>query len=431
MSENIAIRTQAPPLKHITDFSFRHVEKTKLDNGIPVYTLNAGVQDVIRVELIFRNPAFDSAQPLMHSAANRLLNEGSSKHTAQQLAEMVDYYGAYYENEQSNDHSSVMLHTLNKHLGSTLPILHEILTDPAYPENEIQVYQQNNKQRLTVENEKVASVARRKFVEIVFGAQHSYGYYVRPEDYDKLNHAELKKFHHAQYVSNHCSIIISGKVDANVLKSLSSIFGSADWTRSNGAIETISDFKPAENKINYIERDDAIQSAIRIGRPMFNKTHPDYAGMQVLNTLLGGYFGSRLMKNIREDKGYTYGIGSAVASMIKGGYFFISSEVGSDVCSAALDEIYKEIELLKTEPVPEEELQMVKNYMLGSFLKNIDGAFNLADRWKGIMFYDLDYRYYDNFIQTVKSISSAEIMQLAAKYFKREDLFELVVGKKQ
>ncbi len=431
MSEPIISRLQPPPLQHITDFSFKHVEKSTLDNGIPVYVLNAGIQDVLRVELIFRNPAFNPLQPLLHSAANRLLSEGTSKHNAQQLAEMVDYFGAYYETDQSSDHSSVLLHTLSKHLGSTLPFIHEIITDAVFPEKELGVYQQNNKQRLTVENEKVASIARRKFSEIVFGPHHAYGYFVYPEDYDKLTQTELKKFHHAQYVSNHCSIIVSGKVNSDVVRMLNNIFGRADWTRTNGVMEKVSDFQSSQKKINYIERDDAIQSAIRVGRPMFNKTHPDYAGMQVLNTLLGGYFGSRLMKNIREDKGYTYGIGSAVVSMIKGGYFFISSEVGSDVCSAALEEIYKEIELLKTEPVPEEELQMVKNYMLGSFLKNIDGAFNLADRWKGIMFYDLDYGYYDNFIQTVKSVSSAEIMQLAGKYFQREDLYELVVGKKQ
>ena len=182
--------------------------------------------------------------------------------------------------------------------------------------------------------------------------------------------------------------------------------------------------------MHYIERDNAIQSAIRIGRPMFNKTHPDYAGMQVLNTILGGYFGSRLMKNIREDKGFTYGIGSAAVSLLNEGYFFIASEVGAEVCEEALVEVYKEMEILCREPVPDEELQMVKNYMLGSFLKSIDGAFNLADRWKGIMFYNLGYDYYNRFINTVSAISSAEVMMLAQKYLSREDMCELVVGKK-
>ena len=163
---------------------------------------------------------------------------------------------------------------------------------------------------------------------------------------------------------------------------------------------------------------------------MFSKTHPDYVGMQVLNTILGGYFGSRLMKNIREEKGYTYGIGSAVVSLMHGGYFFITSEVGAEVCSPALTEIYNELEILRREPVAEDELQMVKNYMLGSFLKSIDGAFNLADRWKGIMFYNLGYDYYERYIKTVSMITPEELMALAQKYFGKENMSELVVGKK-
>src|SRR5215218_5328211 len=191
MSDEILSRTLPPALKSITDFSFRHVEKAMLDNGIPVYFLNAGVQEVVKVELIFRNPAFDVNQPLMYSAANRLMSEGTSAHTAQQLAEMVDYYGSYYETEQSADHCSVVLHTLNRHLASTLPVIHEIVTDAAYPEKELFIYQQNNKQRLTVENEKVGSIARRKFSEIIFGPDHPYGYFTRPEDYDKLTRTSL------------------------------------------------------------------------------------------------------------------------------------------------------------------------------------------------------------------------------------------------
>ena len=430
MSQEIISRSIQPPLHHITDFSFQQIEKTSLDNGIPVYFLNAGVQDVIRVELIFRNPAFDPSNPLLHNAANRLISEGTSGHTAQELAEMVDYYGAYYETEQSTDNCSLVLHTLNKHLENTLPVIYEMLTDAVFPERELGVYIQNNKQRLVVENEKVGSVSRRKFSELIFGPRSGYGYFTLPEDYEKLTREELQRYHRSQYVSNHCTIIVSGKVTGEAIQVVNKVLGKQTWMNGNGISKEANAFEPAAQKINYVEKEGAIQSAIRIGKPLFNKTHSDYAGMQVLNTVLGGYFGSRLMKNIREDKGYTYGIGSAVASMMQGGYFFITSEVGADVCANAIREIYHEIEVLKTEPVPDDELQMVKNYMLGSFLKSIDGAFNLADRWKGIMFYNLGYDYYERFINTVKSISPAEIMTLAQHYFEKDSLYELVVGRK-
>lgn len=163
---------------------------------------------------------------------------------------------------------------------------------------------------------------------------------------------------------------------------------------------------------------------------MFTRSHPDYPGMAVLNTLFGGYFGSRLMSNIREDKGYTYGIGSAVVSMKDEGYFFISTEVGSDVMAPALKEIYSEMQVLCTETVDKEELDTVKNYMLGSFIKNLETAFHIADRFKSIHLSGLDYDYFDRYLNKVRTIQPAEIKELAKKYLDPDSMIELVVGPK-
>ena len=202
--------------------------------------------------------------------------------------------------------------------------------------------------------------------------------------------------------------------------------------------EILSDFSEKELLIDtspnisdnlYIKKEGALQSAIRIGRLIPNKLHPDYLGLQVLNTILGGYFGSRLMNNIREDKGYTYGINSGVVSLKNGGYFFISTEVGADVTKDALNEIYKEIDLLRTEEVSIEELDLVKNYMLGQFLKSCDGAFNLANLFESVKLYDLDYNFYNNYIKTIKEITPKTIKALGVKYFNKKDLKEVVVGR--
>jgi zinc protease len=150
----------------------------------------------------------------------------------------------------------------------------------------------------------------------------------------------------------------------------------------------------------------------------------------VMNCLLGGYFGSRLMANIREDKGYTYGIGSAIVSMKDAGYFFIATEVGADVCANALNEIEKEIGLLKSELVSAEELDLVRSYMLGSMLGSLENAFSHADKFKNIYFSGLSYDYYDNYIKTVKSISAEEMKALANKYLNTADFTTVIVGKK-
>ena len=185
--------------------------------------------------------------------------------------------------------------------------------------------------------------------------------------------------------------------------------------------------------MNYrqsIEKEGALQSAIRIGKLMFNKTHPDFQSLQVLNTVYGGYFGSRLMSNIREDKGYTYGIGSGLVSLQHGGYFFITTEVGVDVTAKAIKEIYFEMDRLRKEKITTDELQLVKNYLLGTFLRSVDGPFAMADRFKGILNYNLGYDYFDRYIATIRAVSASDLMGLANTYFDKDSMIELVVGKR-
>jgi len=146
--------------------------------------------------------------------------------------------------------------------------------------------------------------------------------------------------------------------------------------------------------------------------------------------VFGGYFGSRLMANIREDKGYTYGIGSAMVSFRHAGYFTISTEVGAEVTKDAIKEIYFELNKLQTEKISENELSLIRNYMLGTFLRSIDGPFALADRFKGIYFNGLNYDYYERYVETIKSITPKQLQDLANKYLKKDEMIELVVGKK-
>jgi predicted Zn-dependent peptidase len=423
-------RANAPQINQILGVSVKQAEKFSLDNGIPVYTIHAGLQDLVKVEFIFFNNQFDIKNPILNSATNRMLAEGTSKYSSQELADKIDYYGAFFETDENSDYTSVVLFTLNKYLEATLPFIGEIIHDASFPQIELGVYIQNNKQRLTVENEKISSITRRKFNEIIFGEKHPYGYYVKNEDYDGLERNKLIDYHKQKYSPANCTIIISGLIKPDAVKLLNKNFGSQQAGTNNSSNGQFQTFSSAVEKKHLVERADAIQSGIRIGKPFFNRKHADYPGMAVLNTILGGYFGSRLMSNIREEKGYTYGIGSALVSMKQEGYFFISTEVGTDVTNPTLEEIYKEIELLKTETVDNEELETARNYMLGSFLKGVDGPFQLAERFKSIYFYGLDYSYYDRYIQKVSHIKEDELQDLACRYFDEAGFYELVVGRK-
>lgn len=422
-------RINSPARIGIQKMNVPQAKKYTLDNGIEVYAINAGFQELVKVELMFNNIDFDPNKPLLNSATNRMMAEGTKKYSAQQIADMIDYYGSFYETDENSDFCSVILYSLNKYLKDTLPYVSTVLEEPIFPEKELGIFKQNNKQRLMVDNEKVGSIARRKFGEIIFGKNHPYGFYIQPENYDSLTSDDLKAFHYKKYSPSNCIIIVSGLVTDETIKILNDVLGKR---KSSGEkIKTIYPaFETSSQKKHYIEKEGAIQSAIRIGMPFFNRRHPDYAGAAVMNTVFGGYFGSRLMSNIREDKGYTYGIGSVIVSMKQEGYYFISTEVGADVTNDALKEIYNEVDIMRNELVDEEELEMVKNYMLGTFLKGIDGAFHLAERFKSIYLSELDYSYYERYVEKLRTIGPDEIRELARKYLDPAHFLELVVGRK-
>lgn len=420
-------RQQAPDFKQVSTINFIHPTENKLDNGVPVYTIYSGEQDLVRIEFIFNNVNYDVEKPLQAIAVSAMLNNGTNKLSSKEIAEQIDFYGAFFQTEYIQDQSSVTLYTLNKHLASVLPIVKDVISDSQFPQKELDIYIQNQKQKLQVSLKKNDILSRKEFAKALFG-NTAYGVDIKAAHYDAINRDDLVEYFKAAYAPNNCTIMVSGKFDEKSFDLLNDQFGK-NWEKSN-AVKNQFIFLPTAQKFIYKEKPEALQSAIRIGKIAINRKHEDFAGLQILNCVLGGYFGSRLMNNIREDKGYTYGIGSGISALQDAGYFFIATEVGADVCASALSEIYKEIELLKNELVGEEELGLVRNYMLGSMLGSLENVFSHADKFKNIHFSGLDYNYYESYIQKVKTITSEEIKALAQKYLSIDDFTEVVIGKK-
>ena len=427
-------RKIAPAFKTIEKIEMIKASEMRLRNNIPVYSINAGTQELIKIEFIFSAGMYQQKIPLQAATVNAMLEEGTSKLNASQIADKVDYYGAFLETSLTQDTASIVLYTLNKHLKSTLPIIEQIIKDSVFPQDELNTHIGNKMQTFFVNNQKVANVARKRFSELLFGEKHPYGINVKEKDFSFINRTHLIDFYSSFYCSNNCKIVLAGKVEEDMLVLLDNYFGGDDWNNASPSDSFTSNrtvIEPNEIKgSELILKKDAVQSAIRIGKVLFNKKHPDFQSLQILNTLFGGYFGSRLMSNIREDKGYTYGIGSGIVSLQNSGYFFISTEVGVDVCKDALNEIYFEMNRLREELVSENELQLVKNYLLGTFLRSVDGPFAMAEKFKGIMEYNLDYDYFDNYIATIRSISASKLRNLANTYLDKNSMIELVVGKK-
>ncbi len=416
-----------PALQPIGRINFPKPEIYQLSNGIKVYEFNTGTQDVISVEMMFAAGSWFQKKPFTAMATNLMLREGTRDFSAQKLSESLDYFGAHFENATERDNAYVTLYSLNKHLNNTLPLLSEIVKNPVFPESEYSVLAGKQLQILEVNRQKVNFLARTHFNSILFGYEHPYGKFLEPNDIGKVKTPDLVEFHKSQYHSDDCTIIVAGRIKSGLMNELEAYFGGDDWS---GKSSNHKDILPSgsDEKTHFYLKEGAMQSAIRMGGMMFSRNHPDFAGMKVLNAILGGYFGSRLMNNLREDKGYTYGIGSSVVPLRKGGYFVISGEVGAGVTKEALSEIRFELNRLCNEPVGESELSLVRSYLTGEMLRAVDGPFAQADLYRELIEDGLEISHFEKLIDTVQHIKAHQLQDLAIRYLNPENLFTLVVG---
>ena len=420
-------RNSQPAIQSLGRINFPRPEISKLSNGIKVYQFNAGTQDVISIEMMFDAGSWFQKKPFTAMATNLMLREGTRNFSARELSETLDYFGAHFESTTERDNAYITLYSLNKHLNSTLPLLSEIVKNPVFPEGEYTVLAGKQIQMLEVNRQKVNFLARTHFNSILFGSDHPYGTYLEPDDIAKVNTADLVEFHKAQYHSGNCTIIVAGLIKPGLINELEAHFGGKDWSGNNSAQIQYS-LSGSDQKNHFHFKEGAMQSAIRMGGMMFSRSHPDFAGMKVLNAILGGYFGSRLMNNLREDKGYTYGIGSSVVPLRKGGYFVISGEVGAGVTKEALSEIKFELNRLCNEQVGESELSLVRSYLTGEMLRAVDGPFAQADLYRELIEDELEISHFEELIDTIRHINAQQLQDLAIRYLNPEDLFTLVVG---
>jgi len=420
-------RKKAPAFHQVENIQFLDVINRNLDNGIELNYINGGSQEILKIDFTFNAGNWFQKSPLISSSTNQLMKEGTKNYSAFEISEGIDKYGAFFEVENSYDTATLSLYTLSKHLSNVLPYVKDVILSPKFSTKEFEIYKNNAIERFKVNLEKVSFVARKDFMSKIFGEEHPYGINVNLIDYKNLSLDNISNFYNENYNLENCRILVSGKVNQTTVKTLNSFFGK-EKIETDTRQEKEASINVNNDSNLYIEKENALQSAIRIGRVLPNKLHKDYFGLQILNTVLGGYFGSRLMNNIREDKGYTYGIGSGIISLKNAGYFFISTEVGSKVTSKALTEIYKELKLIQTQKISKTELELVKNYMLGQLLKSCDGPFNMASLFENVHEFGLDYRFYNNYIKTIKEITPTTLLELGVKYFNKSDLNEIVVG---
>jgi zinc protease len=430
-ASNTVNRKIAPPVKDAVDFNLvlPPYKSFVLKNGVEVFAIDLGSLDTLMVNWIFDAGNWYEDRNGVATAANALLKSGTSRRNAFSINDHFEFYGAYLSRACHHETADINLHCLGRHAGELLPVVAELVMDSIYPEEELAIYKKNAQQRLQVNLKKCDFVAGRLIDAYIYGADHPYGRYSRMEDYQSLQQEELKEYYRQFYQHGHCRIIVAGKLPADIIEQLDRHFGDLPLTPAPaGDPRSSHPILPDPEKRHHIINDpNGVQGAIRIGRNFPNRHHPDFQKFQVLNNVFGGFFGSRLMMNIREDKGYTYGIYSYLVNNRQESGFIVSTEAGKEVCAATMEEVYKEMRLICTEPIGAEELQMARNHTIGTILGDLDGPFHVASRWKTLLLNGLDGDFFDQGIRIVKTVTPEELRELAKKYLDPAAFYELLV----
>lgn len=259
-------RNDQPRILEPEQLAVQRPERIKLPNGVPLSVLNAGDNEVTRIDLLMAGGRWQQKQPLQALFTNRMLREGTRRYDAAQIAEKLDYYGAWLELSSASEYAYVTLYSLNKYLPQTLDILESIVKEPVFPEKELGVIVDNNIQQFLVNSSKVDFLAHRGLVKALYGGQHPGGRLVQEEDYRRITPAVLREFYDRYYHSNNCSIYLSGKVTGDCIHRIESLFGCEAFGTDFRKPEK-TEFHPVttSGKRIFIERPDALQSAVRMG----------------------------------------------------------------------------------------------------------------------------------------------------------------------
>lgn len=416
-----------PLIQEVRHLELPAYETHKLANGMTLYTLVGGSEPVMKLEIVFRAGAWHEQKPGVAEVMAGLLSEGTQNLASADLAEYIESRGATLQTRGGVDTVRVRLYSLTRFLPELLQILTDIINIPLFDENELKVYTENRVERLMIDLKKNEVLAYRYLTEAMYGRSHPYGRSVKPSDYLEITTDDLRHHHRDHIHPDHAMIFASGSLGAKEVDLLHHTIGQWIPQHSNNHPTQASPLHESMYGFHEVDGPQSHQAAIRIGRALFPQNHPDYPGMYVLNTILGGYFGSRLMTEIRENQGLTYGIYSSVDSFSKHGCFYISTETATANTEKVIDSVQNEIKRLKREPIQPEELRMARNYMMGHLMTQLDGSFSSMDYIKSMKIEHLENEHFNHLIRTLQDISPGSLMDLANKYFGPEEWVTIVV----
>lgn len=436
-SQDIELDRSKPPKPGPPkDVVFPDYFDTTLANGINLIVIENHKVPAVSIRLIFRNSGayYDSSEYGVSSITAELLTKGTKSRTATQIAEEVDFYGASLSSGSDWDGSYVSLSVLKKYLNNVTDVLADVVLNPVFSDEEIKRVKEQRIATIQQGKDEPSTLSDRMFNKVVFENSP----YANPlegteESIHNMTREQIINFYSSHYCPSNLILAFVGEISKDeAFQIINRKFGT--WNKQCSEHETPSSIEKTSvksfktNSVYIVDKPDAVQSNLRIGHVGIARNNPDYIAVTVMNTILGGFFGSRINLNLREKHGYTYGARSVFNARIIPGDFSVDTDVRNEVTDSSVTLIIEELKRIVSEEVTDEELQTVKNYLTGVFPLQLETANAIATRVLNLKLYGLPKNYYSTYISNIQKLTKQDIMNAAKTYIDPNNIYIVLAG---
>lgn len=420
-------RTQQPPIQPFGPLSFPMPAIETLPNGITLYIIDKGDQEVCRIDYLFDGGRYAGMTPAIADLTGPMLRKGTPLMDNDAIAQLLDYYGAWLQTGTTQHYSTISLFSLNRNLDKVLPVVSDMIARPTMPQKHFETLRQQRIEQLNINHEKVRVLAGEAFNSLIFGHNHPYARTTTIDDLKAATTHDLLQYHSQYYLNTRTQVILSGRITPPILALVKEQLMQLPASMPSQALE-VEPIAPETQHTLIVDKPGALQSGIRIGQPTIGSNHPDFPLLTMLNLILGGYFGSRLMTNIREEKGYTYGISSHLISMRDGAYFTIATEAGTNYTRPLIDEAFKEIELLQNERIDDDEFETARNYLQGLRARALDSPFSMSDYVVSSLVSGTPINHFDKEDEAIRNATPQDLLRIARTHLDTTSLYTAIAG---
>ena len=421
-------RSQKPSPGPAPTASFPEFKDITLPNGLRIFIIEDDRRPTVTMRLMVKSGSiFDGQKPGVASLTATLLNRGTTSRDAAAFATQTDFIGSRVEASAGPDAISVTASSLNKYTAKLLELITDAVRNTVFADDQLSKTRKQTLSKLEAQKQQPEALASKLTAKLVYGS-HPYGNFATPESIAAIQREDLIAFHKAHFHPNNATLAVVGDVSANdILPLLKNAF--ENWEKAEIPAQPAPNFAKIEGRsVHIIDRAGSVQSNIVVTHPGAARNTPDLPEVLVLNATLGGGFSGRLFQNLRETHGWTYGAYSAFDLKKHGGAFEASAETRNEVTAPAATEILKEIERIKKEPVPEEELALQREYNVGNYLLSLEKSDRTAQRVQDIDLYGLPSDFYRNYARRMSSVTPDLLQKTAQQHLHPESALIVVVG---